>query len=481
MSTVVSATGTRTPVGPYTLPDVAPRTPSRLTADTTRIGSIDIIRGAVMVLMAIDHVRVFSGVPAGGPTPGVFFTRWVTHFCAPAFIFLAGTSAFLYGEKVRDRGALARFLLTRGAWLVLLELTVLRFAWTFNFDYAHYALAGVIWVIGWCMIFMAALVYLPVAAIGAIGVSIIALHNVTDFYAFELTRAASASPLSWLWQILYFGGDIALSAGGENGPQLAVLYSIIPWIGVMAAGYAFGKVIRLDAARRRRACLALGGGAIAAFLVLRGFNLYGDPRPWGDAARRAAAQKLAAHEAAARGAQAASDRPPAAPPAAAQPNASGGRPTAPPQPSGAAAPRRVPPRTPALLQFLGTNKYPASLLFLLMSLGPTILLIPLLERARGAVPRILTVFGRVPFFYYVLHIPLIHLIFVALSIARFGRVIPWMTANHPMFVPPPPPGYTYSLTALYAITLCVVTILYFPCRWFAGLKARRTDRWLSYL
>src|SRR4029079_17370406 len=127
----------------------------------TRWASIDVIRGAVMVLMAIDHVRVYSAVPAGGPWPAVFFTRWITHFCAPAFIFLAGTSAFLYGEKVRDRGTLARFLFTRGAWLVLLELTVLRFAWTFNFDYAHYTLAGVIWVIGWCMILMAGFVYLP--------------------------------------------------------------------------------------------------------------------------------------------------------------------------------------------------------------------------------------------------------------------------------------------------------------------------------
>ena len=431
MSTVVSPTGTRAPVGPYTLPDVAPRRPSHLAASTDRIGSIDIIRGAVMVLMAIDHVRVFSGVPAGGPTPGVFFTRWVTHFCAPAFIFLAGTSAFLYGEKVRDRGALARFLLTRGAWLVLLELTVLRFAWTFNFDYAHYALAGVIWVIGWCMILMAALVNLPVAAIGVIGVAIIALHNVTDLFRAELVRAASMSSLSWLWQILYFGGNIALSARGEDGPQLAVLYSIIPWIGVMAAGYAFGRVLRLDPARRRQVCVALGIGAIATFLVLRGFNVYGDPRPWGHAAQRAAAQGISA--------------------------------------------------PPALLQFLATNKYPASLLFLLMTLGPTILLIPLLERARGPLARVLTVFGRVPFFYYVLHIPLIHLVFVGLSIARFGTVIPWMTTNHPMFVPPPPPGYTYSLTELYTITLVVVTALYFPCRWFAGLKARRRDRWLSYL
>ena len=136
---------------------------------------------------------------------------------------------------------------------------------------------------------------------------------------------------------------------------------------------------------------------------------------------------------------------------------------------------------PAPLQFLNTAKYPASLLFLLMTLGPTILLIPLLERAHGPVARVLTVFGRVPLFYYVLHIPLIHMIFVGLSIARYGTVIPWMTANHPMFVPPAPPGYMYSLTVLYAVTILVVTILYFPCRWFATLRSRRTDPWLSYL
>src|SRR5688572_25730680 len=146
-----------------------------------------------MVLMAIDHVRVFAGIPAGGPWPGVFFTRWVTHFCAPAFIFLAGTAAFLYGTKVHDRGTLSRFLLTRGAWLVLLELSVLRFGWTFNFDYAHYMLAGVIWVIGWCMILMAALVYLPVGIVGTLGVSIIALHNVTDAFSSQLVQAAGAS------------------------------------------------------------------------------------------------------------------------------------------------------------------------------------------------------------------------------------------------------------------------------------------------
>jgi len=456
MSTAGSPPGTRAPINVYARPGAAAVPASR--PSTRRIASIDIVRGVVMVLMAIDHVRVFAGVPAGGPSPGVFFTRWVTHFCAPAFIFLAGTAAFLYGQKMRDRGTLARFLLTRGAWLVLLELTVLRFGWTFNFDYAHYSLAGVIWVIGWCMILMAGLVWLPLFAVGAIGVAIITLHNITDAFS-QLGQAFGESGAAWFWQVLYLGGSISLG-GGEDGPQLAVLYSIIPWVGVMAAGFAFGRVMRLDVGRRRRTCFALGSAAIGLFLLLRGFNLYGDPRPWGDAARRAHAERQAQRQAV---------QPPATPPSTPQP------------PAGAATQRRQLPPTPALLQFLGTQKYPASLLFLLMTLGPTILVLPLLERARGPAARVLTVFGRVPFFYYVLHIPLIHLIFVGLSVARFGSVIPWMTANHPMFMPPPPMGYPYSLAALYAIVALTVAILYVPCRWFASLKARRNDWWLSYL
>ena len=442
MSTVVSPTGTRTPVSGYAAPDVEPRAATAGPAAAgRRIASIDIVRGAVMVLMAIDHVRVFSGVPAGGPTPGVFFTRWVTHFCAPAFIFLAGTAAFLYGEKVRDRGALARFLLTRGAWLVLLELTVLRFGWTFNFDYAHYALAGVIWVIGWCMILMAALVYLPLVAVGTIGVAIIALHNITDAFAFQLGQAASESSASWFWQLLYFGGSISLGRG-EDGPQLAVLYSIIPWIGVMAAGYAFGRVMQLDARAGGDACvgervlaLQAWGTAIVRCIpcvAARGSQpLYGDPPAAAAVQAAAERQRRAAHTGA--------------------------------------------PPVPRHRQVSGVAPVPAH------DARADDLLIPLLERARGPVARVLTVFGRVPFFYYVLHIPLIHLIFVGLSLARFGSVIPWMTANHPMFMPPAPEGYMYSLTALYAVTILTVALLYFPCRWFAELKSRRSDRWLSYL
>src|SRR5271163_497863 len=168
----------------------------------SRIASIDLIRGVVMILMAIDHVRVYSGLPAGGPTPGIFFTRWVTHFCAPAFIFLAGTSAFFYGRKHAD---LPRHLLIRGVWLIFLELTFLRVAWTFNFDFARYEMAGVIWVIGWSMILLAGLVKLPLPLVGTIGVVIISAHNLMDPYLGKLIPALPDNRLSGLWKILYVG------------------------------------------------------------------------------------------------------------------------------------------------------------------------------------------------------------------------------------------------------------------------------------
>jgi uncharacterized membrane protein len=251
----------------------------------------------VMVLMALDHVRVYSAIPAGGPTPGVFFTRWVTHFVAPAFIFLAGTSAWLYGRSHQD---LRRFLVTRGLWLVLLELTVIRFFWTFNLDYGTYALAGVIWVIGWCLVLLSLLVSLPAAVVGALA------------------------------------GPVELG-GGRN---LWVLYSIVPWIGVVAAGYGFGRVMAMEPAAQQAVCLRLGLGAGALFLVLRGFNLYGDPRPW---SRATDGESM-----------------------------------------------------PGLLSFLNATKYPASLSFLLMTLGPTIAVLPLVENLPGRVATWLETFGGCP-------------------------------------------------------------------------------------
>jgi uncharacterized membrane protein len=382
-----------------------------VTSIASRVTSLDVMRGLVMVLMAIDHVRVYSGLPAGGPAPGIFFTRWVTHFCAPAFVFFAGTSAFLSG-RTRSRSDLSRYLLIRGAWLVLLELTVIRVAWTFNLDYAHYILAGVIWMLGVCMMLLAALVWLPVAAVATFGLAMLAGHNVVD-----LLQPAQASRIL---QFLYFGGVFRI---GADGPFVAVLYSIVPWIGVMAAGYAFGAIMLRSVDERRRLCLTIGLAAIALFVVLRGLDVYGDPRHW----------------------------------------------------------RAGPAAVPALFRFVNTTKYPASLLFLLMTLGPAIALLPLAERARGAAGRVLGVFGRVPLFYYLLHIPVIHAAAVVVSLAREGRVNPWLFGNHPMMPPPVPDGYTWPLPLLYLVFAAVIAILYVPCRWFAGVKAERRTGLLRYL
>lgn len=399
----------------------APRAPA-----ASRVTSIDVVRGAVMILMAIDHVRVFSGLPAGGPTAGIFFTRWVTHFCAPAFLFLAGTSAFFYGRRRPD---LVRFLLLRGLWLVALELTVLRVAWTFNLEFARYEMAGVIWVIGWCMILMAGLVKLPLGVVGAVGLVIIAGHNVLDPYLRSVIGTSGDGELAAWWKILYVGFYAGPIRFGADGPNLFVLYSIIPWIGVMATGYAFGKILTLEPPRRNRVCLTIGLAACALFLLLRGFNLYGDPRPWTGASPGADGAGL----------------------------------------------------VPALLAFLRTTKYPASLLFLLMTLGPTIALLPVVERVRGTVANWITVFGRVPFFYYMLHIPLIHALALVVSWIRTGKVSPWLFLDHPMGNPPAPEGYAWSLPLLYLVFAVTILLVYLPCRRFADLKARRRDWWLRFL
>jgi uncharacterized membrane protein len=373
-----------------------------------RILSLDIVRGAVMVLMAIDHVRVYAGVPAGGPDPAVFFTRWVTHFCAPVFVFLAGTAAYLYGRKVASRSALARFLVVRGLWLVLLELTVLRFAWTFNFDYANFTFAGVIWVIGWSMVLLGVLVFLPPVAVAGIGAAIIFGQN-----AMAPLVGAIDSP-SWLLRVLYAGWKFEVPGLGWD---VVVLYTLIPWVGVMAAGYGFGMVMELPPERRRRICVAIGIAAIALFVILRATGIYGDQRPWDGSA----------------------------------------------------------------LGFLNTSKYPASLQFLLMTLGPMFLVLPLLENARGRVARWLSVFGQVPFFYYVLHIPLIHLIAVLISVVRTPESTGWLFANHPMLPPDVPPGYMWSLPLLYLVTGLVVIALYFPARAYAAKKRTSQSRWMRFL
>lgn len=374
-----------------------------------RVTSLDIIRGAVMVLMAIDHVRVYSGIPAGGPTLGIFFTRWITHFCAPAFVFFAGTGAFLHGRHVGTR-ALARYLVTRGVVLILLELTVIRVAWTFSVDYSGFILAGVIWMLGWCMILLAALIWLPTWAIGTFGLLVILFQ---DFFA--LAGGALPEPYRFLWEFIYpAGADVRL---GQRGPVISVLYTVVPWIGVMAAGYAFGAIMTREPAARRRLCRWIGLSATALFLLAGAIVIFIHPAPPGAPA--------------------------------------------------------------ALIRLLNQRKYPASQLYLLMTLGPTIALLPLAERARGRIADVLATFGRVPMFYYLLHIPLIHATALVVWLIRDG------TAHAEWFATAPfvsvPPGQRWGLPLLYLVFAIDVALLYLPCRWFAAVKARHPSGWLRYL
>jgi uncharacterized membrane protein len=269
------------------------------------------------------------------------------------------------------------------------------------------------------MVLMAGLVYLPLPAIATFGLVTIFGHNVLNFFMPTIVPLVRASRFAGLWQILYFGGGVSLGF-----TRLAVLFVIVPWVGVMAAGYAFGRIMQMDPAARRRACLRIGLGAIVLFLILRGFNLYGNPRPWA------------------------------------------------PQPTALFT----------VLAVINTAKYPASLAFLLMTLGPAIALLPALEHARGWLARAMVVFGRTPFFFYLLHIPLIHAVACMLSLSRYGTIVPWLFLNHPLGVSEPPPdGWGYNLAVVYLVTTAVVVGLYWPCRWYAEVKKRKQSVWLSYL
>jgi uncharacterized membrane protein len=381
-----------------------------------RLDSVDLLRGLVMVVMALDHVRGFlhSATPLFDPTdlarttPALFSTRWVTHFCAPVFVFLAGTGAFLSGARGKTRGELSRFLLTRGLWLVLLELTVIRLALTFDPTYRLTPLQ-VIWAIGWSMVVLSALVRLPAWAVTTFGVAMIALHNLLD-----PLRSASFGPLGWLWAILHTGEPLEPFAGRQFIP----LYPLIPWIGVMAVGYGFGRVFLLERERRRRLLLRLGVGLTLAFVVLRALNFYGDPRPWSV------------------------------------------------QGSGLFT----------LFSFVNTQKYPPSLLFLLMTLGPALVALRLFDREAGPVSRLLVTFGRAPLFYYVLHLYLIQILTIVFAVVRYGPRVGEAFAGGRL-----PPDYGYGLWVVYAVWAGVVAALYLPTRWFADLKRRRREAWLSYL
>ncbi|MFN0156727.1 MAG: DUF1624 domain-containing protein [Bacteroidota bacterium] len=381
-----------------------------------RLDSVDMLRGIVMVIMALDHVRDFFTNVRFYPLdltqtwPALYMTRWITHFCAPTFVFLAGTGAFLAGTRGKSKPELAKFLLTRGIWLIIVEHTIVRFGWVFNFDYS-FMVGQVIWAIGWSMVCLAGLVFLPVGVITAVGIAIVALHNALDGLQPE-----QFGNFAWLWMILHEGGFVEITSG--MGMEAA--YPLIPWIGVMAAGYGFGAIMQLEEKQRRKTLLRLGLGLALGFIVLRWLNVYGDPNLW-------TSQRDLLF---------------------------------------------------TIFSFIDTVKYPPSLLYLMMTLGPAIASLALLERVKGRVAEFFIVFGRVPFFYYVLHLPLIHgLAYIAAMITDHDPS--FMTAN----VPPWewPGEYGFDLPVVYLVWVAVILMLYPACRWYAGLKRRNKSPLLSYL
>jgi uncharacterized membrane protein len=385
-----------------------------------RVEAVDLLRGAVMVLMVLDHTRDYFGDASVDPTdlsrvsPALFLTRWVTHFCAPGFAFLAGTGAYLAGSRGRSRGDLASFLASRGLWLIFLELTVVRLGLFFDAVNAPVILT-VLWSIGASLVVLAGLVYLPSRLVGALGVLLIATHGL-----FGAVAPGSGSPaaVQAATALLLRPGLVPLT----GGVTVLVAYPLLPWLGVVAAGYGFGEVIRLEPGRRRRVMAITVIVMTAAFVILRAWGGYGDPRPWTTQA------------------------------------------------------------TPLLtgLSFINCTKQPPSLLFVLMTLVPAIAALAVIDRVgvRGPVGRALVTLGRVPLFYFLLQWYVIHGLAVLLGILR-GLPVAWMFSAGALG--PPPEGWALGLLGVYAAWAAVLAVLYGPCRWFAGMKARHPGGWLSYL
>ncbi len=379
-----------------------------------RIESVDLLRGVIMIVMALDHTRDFFGIPGQNPidlataSPGLFLTRWITFFCAPVFFLLTGTGAALsLGRK--SPAELSRFLATRGVWLIFLELVVLRcVSYQFNFDF-RVTLLLVIWALGWAMIALSVLSRLPVSVITTLGVVLVAGHNMLDGVQWD-------SPI---WSILHRPGFVL------NGERVVfVAYPLIPWIGVTALGFSLGRIYHWEATRRRTFLLRLGTALSVGFLLIRGINVYGDPNPW--------------------------------------------------------EPGRD--QLYTALSFLNVNKYPPSLSFLLMTLGPALLVLAALDRGTPTWLRPALVFGKVPMFYYIVHFTLLHFLAVIFCLVRYGSAH-WMFESPDLGHYPfsPPPDWGYGLPVVYLLWVAVVLMMYPLSRWYAGVKQRRSDWWLSYL
>lgn len=378
-----------------------------------------------MIIMAIDHVRVYSGLPAGGPTVGIFFTRWITHYCAPAFVFFAGTSAFLYLTKTGSKSEITKFLITRGLLLVVLELTVIRFFWMFNFNYGDFTFSGVIWALGWCMVLLAAFVRLKPMTVAIIGLFIIFFQQVFS-YVPSLFPASIQESVASFWGVFYpaalegKSGSSILS-GSSGIPTflgISIFYVLIPWIGVMMAGFGFGQLLLRSSEEVKKLCLRLGIGATLLFIIAGSIIVLQKPAEENE--------------------------------------------------------------MPFLFQLLNQQKYPPSQLYILMTIGPLIALIPWAEKIKGAVANATIMIGRVPMFYYLLHILLIHLSAFVMNLILYGAIHQEWYASAP-FV-----GMAeedrWSLPLLYFVWVVDVIILYFICCWYAQYKADHPEKkWLKYL
>lgn len=381
-----------------------------------RILSIDILRGIIMIIMALDHTRDYFSNFSHNPTDlqyastPMFFTRWITHFCAPIFIFLSGASAHLSLSRGKTKSEASIFLLKRGFWLLLLEVTVVRTGWMFNLDVLH-PVGQVIWAIGWSMICLATLIHLPRWLILTVSLAMIFGHNLLDGI-----HAETFGDNALLWRVVHEFGYTPF--GDDAG--LMIIYPLVPWIGVMAAGYCFGAIMQLEQQKRDKALYRLGIGAIVLFIALRFTNVYGDASKW----------ELQTHW------------------------------------------------WRTVLSFLNCSKYPPSLLYLLMTIGPAITVLPLLEKANNKLTNIFSIYGKVPMFYYILHIYLIHGIAILVAV-MMNVPTDYFTDSEKIFSPKP--GWGFGLNIVYCFWLLAVSLLYLPCRWFANIKATHKKWWLSYL
>lgn len=372
-----------------------------------------------MIIMALDHTRDFMHIDGfysrptnlATTTPILFFTRWITHFSAPAFVFLSGTSAYLSGKK-KTKQQLSIFLLTRGLWLILIELTLISFAFSFDITFSTISLQ-VIWAIGMSMIILAVLIFLPMRVILLIGLLILLGHNL-----FDPVRFKSGTLLNWLWSLLHRPQIFTVKADFT----VRLVYPVLPWIGIMALGYCFGELYtrKFEPQKRKRWLLLLGIGSILLFALLRTTNWYGDPRRWG-------LQKDWLF---------------------------------------------------TLMSFINTTKYPPSLLFTLMTLGPAILLLYFIEGWKSRISDILLVYGRVPLFYYILHFYIIHTLSI-ISLLLAG--LTWNEMDFKHVRGGIPQGYGLPLGLVYVIWIMIVAVLYPLCRWYGQFKSKATSKIWSYL